>query len=346
MKLLAAKGVKNREEAEKAIQQLLTVQQQSKIKDFETFLQGGTKSIIDAMTYGASWDMALGQFGSAMDVIMTGDEAATATKQIHELMQKEKVAAEVGKMHGMTEEEFRNLPQDQKLIAFESWISKNAGTGAGQKYLIEQGGLSPTELGNAMKLYNQKQAQRIRYFKGLSEGATAGQFRAEAEGYAKSTAGQEEEAEAEKMREEASATDQEILGMNLMTEAEGRITTLTRQGKEPYPMAGEDRKRKTVARDILRERYEKLRSDVEAAGRLEEFEREFEAYEESLEYMNKFSSPGGIEILPSELGEAEQRRRKMEKTVVHNYTFNQSRDVIYVRDIDPAYPRVGNTDVA
>jgi len=72
LRVLAAMGVTNEEEAQWRIQQLSTVQQASRAKTFEQFTTGGAKSIIPALAAGASPEMAMAQYAAALDLYYYG----------------------------------------------------------------------------------------------------------------------------------------------------------------------------------------------------------------------------------------------------------------------------------
>lgn len=350
LKLLAGMGVKTQTEAQLRIQQLLTVQQQSKIKNFEEFLKGGTSSIMGAMAFGSTPEMAMAQFASAMDVEITSALGSSKTKQINAMLLKPSVAKEVGKLAGLSAEQFSDLPQDQKLQLFGQWVSAYGGTGAGQKYMMEKGGLSPTELGVA-KTLQEKQGERIQFFHGLAGGATAAQFQSEEIGYRKSVLGRQEEIRSQASREGATASDAEVIGQELLDQAQTRVEKLTSQGKEPgtglfgFFGLNESEKRQLVARWALYERLGQLKKEAKVTdAKAEEFEQDTSDYSKILGEMASSDSPGGSQMLPSELGAADIKLKALEKNVVNNYYFTEHRDVNYFRESTPARPRVDTTE--
>lgn len=132
LKLLSAMGVKTVEEAKQRIQQLSTVQQASQAQTFGEFIGGATKAIILRLANEASVEGALSSYAKGLE-IDTGDVAAEKMKQMAAHLQNPKILQAMGKEHGMSEMDVRNMPFDEQIDMFSGWVSSHAGTGAGSR---------------------------------------------------------------------------------------------------------------------------------------------------------------------------------------------------------------------
>ncbi|MBN2375718.1 MAG: hypothetical protein JXD22_04915 [Sedimentisphaerales bacterium] len=245
--------------AQGLIQKMSTVQQSSKAKSFEEFMPGAIKSMTNSLSLGATPEMALAQYASALDVSASADLAAEKTKQASALLLSPKVSAAIGGG-------FEDLPYDQQITVFGSWVAANASTGAGRRYLLKSG-ISPEQIGAIGPLYSQGQLGRITMFQGLAQSATGAQFRAEAEGYGKTTQGLIEAHEAEAVNIGAGASEEERLGLALIKAGE-KIWTRRQANHQNYYLLRDSLEKPTQSIWWpLRSRLSKLES-VKAVGRL------------------------------------------------------------------------------
>ena len=131
-KVLATMGVKNQKEAELRIQQLSKLQQKSKAQNFSEFIVGANKSLIPALSQGASAEFAMAGYSSALDVSASADIAAEMTKQSSAIMQNQSVINAIEQDMGLGTGTFRDMSFDQRKKLLGRWVSSNAAKGGGR----------------------------------------------------------------------------------------------------------------------------------------------------------------------------------------------------------------------
>lgn len=230
-KLLSAMGVQSAPEAQHRIQQLGTVQQASKAKTFGEFIAGATKAMIPQMAQGASVEYALSGYASALDVQPTAELAASQVESLGAMLQNEKVVAALAQSVGITPEQFRELPYDQRRQLFAAWVAQESATGAGQARMIESG-VTADQLSRAMTLYSPGQIDRQKMFYGLAGSATADQYARQVQAYGQSIQAELEEFDAKKERLELSANDYERIGLRMLELSDAQWRLMQARGQE------------------------------------------------------------------------------------------------------------------
>jgi len=330
------------EAAQHRISQLSTVQQASKIKDFELFISSAIKSIVPAIKYGATPEMAMAQFASALDVSASGDLAAQKTEQAAALMQNPKIVEAVSGAADISAVAFRDLPYDQRISLFSNWIAANAATGAGQQRLLKAG-LSPEQLGRMLTLYNRDQLPRVGMFYQLAGSATAQQLVEEAAGYAQTVQGQIEAEQSLTAQEQAKATAAMRLGKAVKQTATARWTQIKSKVKESWLISDTKEKADKTLLGPLRRRYFELEasrlmgelSDEESA-QLDEIAKIL-AYERPL-------TPWSSEPTAAGIGQAELSLRQLEGSTTINNNYAPTtiyNPIIPQDDTDLPGPRAG-----
>ena len=233
LKLLATAGVNDEAGAQQRIQQLSTVQQASKAKNFEEFISSAIKSMVPAMAQGSSFEFAASQFASAMDVSAGGDLAAETTKQAAALLQNPDAVKALAARSGVGANQFRDLPYQQRMETLGQWVADEAASGAGQKRLLAAG-ISPDQLGRMQPLFKPQQIERTKMFQGLAAGATGAQFKAEQTGFKASNIGQVETIGANTAINQALVSDDIKLGDKIREGAEAAWVDYVAHGQETF----------------------------------------------------------------------------------------------------------------
>ena len=326
-KLLAAMGVKNKEEAELRLQQLSTVQLQSKAQTFSEFIGGAIKSMVPALAQKSSPEFAMGAYGSALDVAASKDLAAEMTKQADALIQMPNVVSAIEDYFGMKEGDFREMDKDARSWTMALWSSVHVGTGAGQKYLLDSG-VSPERLSVITSLFNPQQTKRIKYFEGLAKGATGRQFLDDLAGWDAGIQGQIEAINAQAEAAGATATEDERIGQSLFELGDEQWKQIEANGGNDLSNPDFIEKPTRTVWGPLRARLRRIGKAYREGKLPESSHQELNSVED---FITDIMPTIGDPLTAAETGEANRRLRQLEKQA--NITIN-NHPIIYGSGID------------
>jgi len=325
-KLLGAMGVKTEQEAQRRLEQLSTAQQISGVGDFDAFMPVAIKSIMPALSAGASPEMAMAQLASALRVLKPSERFASVTDQTSAMLLQPGVAKAIGGG-------FADLPYDQQITAFGQWVA-----GSSKQQLMDAG-ISPEQVGQLKTIYSPAQLPRIQESQERFMRTTEAQFQAKADVWNKTTPGQVEAIEAEAVRARATATPEEQKGQALIDAGEAEWKRIKGdRGGTMTRLEDEEISYETVW-EPLWQRYEALRRDI-AEGRLPEDKQE----EIDKMGMSIFSmKPRLAAMSPAKVGRANAMLEPLENQA--GITINYHNEMIFARPgVDPT-PRVSRSDI-
>jgi hypothetical protein len=328
-KLLGAMGVKTEQEAQRRLEQLSTAQQASGVGDFDAFMPVAIKSIMPALSAGASPEMAMAQLASALRVLKPSERFYSVTDQTSAMLLQPGVVKAIGGG-------FENLPYDQQITAFGQWVA-----GSSKQQLMDAG-ISPEQVGQLKTIYSPVQLPRIQESQELFMRTTDQQFRDKAAVWSQATQGKIEAWKAEAERAAATATPEERIGDAIIEAGKAKWKRIKGDRGETMTRLEDEEISYETVWEPLWKRYEALQRDIDEGRLPEDKQEEIDKMGMSIFRMK----PRLAAMSSAKVGRANTMLESLEKQAgitINNYNYN-SGPVFARPGVDPT-PRVSRGDI-